>query len=182
MRSVPAVVVAVLALGTACAQPGIPAAPAAPSAVSTAPATAPANGPSDQARMLCEDEGQEDIALALGVDPTSVGPLTYADHTTTCRYAYPNGSFTLVVQDLSDDLSTTKAYEALAAKLGRTQTLDLPGAQAFLTTGGSAVLRKDFKVLLVDATGLPATFGQPPVPRVSAAQLVMKAALGCWTG
>lgn len=180
--AVPALVAAVLVLGSACAKPPIAPAPA-PAAASAAPAPAPADGPSEQAAMLCSDEAKEDIALALGVDPTSVGPLKYADHTTTCRYAYPNGSFTLVVQDLNDALSTTRAYEAYATKLGRTQTYDLePGVEAFLTAGGSAVLRKDYKVLLVDVGALPATFGLPPVDRASAAQLVMKAALGCWTG
>jgi hypothetical protein len=44
------------------------------------------------------------------------------------------------------------------------------------------VLRKDQKVMLVDVTGLPATFGSPPSSRADAARLIMKAVLGCWTG
>ena len=44
------------------------------------------------------------------------------------------------------------------------------------------MLRKDTKVMLVDVTGLPATFGNPPAPRADAARLIMKAVLNCWTG
>jgi hypothetical protein len=133
--------------------------------------------------MVCEPEAQEDIATLLGVQATAVGPLQYADRTSTCRYAYPNGRFTLAVQDLPDDAATTAAFESLAARLGRVDQLDLGGpATAFTTSAGSVVMRKDTKVLLVDVTDLPASFGNPTVPRAQAALLITKAVLGCWTG
>ena len=132
--------------------------------------------------MVCEPEAQEDIEELVGVEATQVGPLGYANHTSTCRYVYPNGSFMLIVQDLSNDITTTRAYDALAAQRGKVDTIDLPDAQAFSTTDGSVVMRKDFKVLLVDIKQLPATFGNPPVPRADSARLIMKAVLGCWTG
>lgn len=170
--------VAVLTLAAACGQPtdslGAP--------VSAAPTSAPADVPSPQAEMVCQPEAQADIQDLIGVVPTKVGPLQYTDHVSTCRYTYPDGSFVLIVQDLPNDITTTKAFEALAGKLGRVDAIDLPDADAFTTTGGSIVLRKDQKVMLVDVTGLPSTFGSPPSPRADAARLIMKAVLGCWTG
>lgn len=174
----PALALAVLTLLAGCAQP--PAPLGAP--VSAAPTSAPADAPSPQAEMVCTPEAQEDIENLIGVVPSSVGPIQYANHVTTCPYTYPNGSFTLIVQDLPNDLSTTKAYDSLAGKLGRVDTIDLPDADAFGTTDGSVVLRKDTKVMLVDVHGLPATFGNPPSSRADAARLIMKAVLGCWTG
>ena len=43
--------------------------------------------------------------------------------------------------------------------------LESLGQGAFQTTNGSVVVRKDWKVLLVDDTGLPAQFGTPPTRR-----------------
>jgi hypothetical protein len=173
-----ALALAVLTLLAGCGQPSYPI--GAP--VSAAPTAAPADVPSPQAEMVCQPEAQTDIQDLVGVVPTQVGPLQYANHVSTCRYAYSNGSFVLIVQDLPNDLTTTNAFDALAAKLGRVDAIDLPDADAFSTTDGSIVLRKDTKVMLVDVTGLPTTFGSPPSPRADAARLIMKAVLGCWTG
>ena len=174
----PVVALAMLTLLAGCAQPSAPLGPLP----SPAPTSAPADAPSAQAEMVCQPEAQADIENLIGVVPTRVGPIQYANHTTTCRYTYGNGSFTLVVEDLPNDLKTTDAFDALATKLGRTDSIDLPDANAFSTTDGSIVLRKDTKVMLVDVTALPATFGNPPSPRADAARLIMKAVLGCWTG
>jgi hypothetical protein len=173
-----ALALAALTLLAGCGQPSDPiGAPLSP-----APTSAPADVPSPQAEMVCQPEAQSDIEDLIGVVPSQVGPIQYANHVSTCRYTYANGSFTLIVQDLPNDLTTTKAYEALAGKLGRVDAIDLPDAQAFSTTEGSIVLRKDTKVMLVDVDGLPSTFGSPPSPRADAARLIMKAVLGCWTG
>ena len=177
------VVAALLALCAGCS--GSPtAAPPAPASASSANAASPvpaAPGPSPQARLVCEPEAQEDIALQLGVDAATVGPPQYANSTSTCRYAYPQGGFTLSVQDLPDAPATTRAYDALGAKMGRVQNIDLGPAKAFTTSNGSVVMQKDTKVLLVDVTDLPDPFGKPPVPRPQAALLITKAVLGCWT-
>jgi hypothetical protein len=174
-----AAALAVLAAG--CGGPPSSAVPLGP-LPSQAPLPTLADAPSEQAEMVCAPEAQEDIQDLVGVVPTKVGPIQYADHTTTCRYAYADGAFTLVVEDLPNDITTTRTYEALAAKLGRVEKIDLPDAEAFSTTDGSIVLRRDFKVMLVDVTQLPATFGSPPSPRADAARLIMKAVLNCWVG
>ncbi len=171
-----AVVLAVVLAG--CGQQSAPVGPLP----SQAPVPALADAPSPQAEMVCQPEAQQDIQDLIGVVPTTVGPIQYANHTTTCRYVYANGSFTLVVQDLPNELVTTRTYEALAGKLGKVDSIDLPDAQAFSTNDGSVVLRRDTKVMLVDVTQLPATFGSPPSPRADAARLIMKAVLNCWVG
>jgi len=159
-----------------------------PSVPQNAPQVGPAvvtalpDVPSPQAEMVCLPEAQQDIQDIIGVVPTAVGPIQYANHTSTCRYAYPNGAFTLVVQDLPNDITTTRTYEALAGKLGRVEKIDLPDAEAYTTNDGSIVLRRDTKVMLVDVTQLPGTFGNPPSPRGDAARLIMKAVLNCWVG
>ena len=44
------------------------------------------------------------------------------------------------------------------------------------------VVRKDWKVLLVDDTGLPAQFGDPPTSAGDVAVTVADVILGCWAG
>ena len=56
------------------------------------------------------------------------------------------------------------------------------GEGAFQTTSGSVVVRKDWKVLLVNNAGLPAQFGVPPTSSGSVAVTVADVILGCWAG
>ena len=159
-----------------------------PSVPQNAPQVGPAvvtalpDVPSPQAEMVCQRRPSRTSRTSSGSSATAVGPIQYANHTSTCRYAYPNGAFTLVVQDLPNDITTTRTYEALAGKLGRVEKIDLPDAEAYTTNDGSIVLRRDTKVMLVDVTQLPGTFGNPPSPRGDAARLIMKAVLNCWVG
>jgi hypothetical protein len=56
------------------------------------------------------------------------------------------------------------------------------GQAAFDAPDDSVVVRKDFKVLDVDASGLPMQFGQPLITRSEAAMRVALLVMGCWTG
>ena len=168
-------------LGLAGTATASTAAPQAVRATQSTPSAQAAPGPSPQARQVSEDEAEEDIALTLGVKATTVGPPTYAAGTSTCRYTYPRGGFTLSVQDLPDVPGTARAYDAVGARMGHVQDIDLQGARAYTTTNGSVVMQKDTKVLLTDVTDLPDPFGTPPVSRAGAALLITKAVLGCWT-
>jgi len=56
------------------------------------------------------------------------------------------------------------------------------GQGAFQTTDGSVVVRKDWKVLLVDTSGLPARFGVPATTSGEVAVTVGDIILGCWAG
>jgi hypothetical protein len=44
------------------------------------------------------------------------------------------------------------------------------------------VVRKDWKVLVVDSSGLPAQFGVPPTSSGDVAVTVGDVILGCWAG
>jgi hypothetical protein len=44
------------------------------------------------------------------------------------------------------------------------------------------VVRKDWKVLVVDVAALPAQIGQPPTSSGEAAVTVADVILGCWNG
>jgi hypothetical protein len=95
---------------------------------------------------------------------------------------YPNGDFVLAVKELDSESQTTQYYDALGTQLGRLPVSTALEAEAFLTNNGSLVLRKDWKVLLVDVSHLPAQFGNPPRPPSEIAQNVGSTLLGCWTG
>ncbi len=153
-----------------------------PSATSTTEAPLPAGPrPSKIAQQVCQRQAQADIGSALGEQAT-VSPPTWEDHLYTCRYRYPSGEFTMSVKELSSWAETDAYYDGLATQLGKTRTLQGLGQGAFQTTDGSVVVRKDWKVLLVDIKGLPAQFGVPPTSSADVAVTVGDVILGCWAG
>jgi hypothetical protein len=193
---------AVTACGAPAGQPSAPApavgAPASPAPAGGGPATggtaggtpswaAPAPSgpgqPSASALQVCSpDDGQKDIAAALGVTPTRVDPPTWVDHLYSCRYVYPDGSFTLSVKELPDNASTGAYLDGLAAQRGNLAPLDGVGQAAFYTRDKSIVARKDFKVLLVDVSALPPEFGKPPAPPAAVSRTIATVIMGCWSG
>ena len=138
--------------------------------------------PSTSARMVCAPEAQRELASALGVAPVAPIAPAWADHVYSCRYVYADGVIALSVKELVDRAQTTAYYRALSARLGDTGALSGLGQGAFATTNGSAVVRKDYKVLLVDTSGLPAQFGVPPTSSADIAVTVADVIMGCWNG
>jgi hypothetical protein len=139
--------------------------------------------PSKSAKMVCQPEAQDDVAGSLGVKTTQVTAPTWADHVYSCKYVYPNGSFTLSVKELANKSQTDAYFAQLQHTLGQsTATAPDLGQGAFTTPNGSLVVRKDFKVLTVDVSGLPAQFGAPPQARSSVALSIGTVVMGCWTG
>ncbi len=69
------------------------------------------------------------------------------------------------VKEISNDAETTAYFDSLATKLGKTDKAVGARQGAFQVRDGSVVVRKDFKVLLVDVTKLPARSAFPPHPR-----------------
>lgn len=134
--------------------------------------------------MICESEAEKDIyEQATGVKTVSVTKPTWIDHVYSCAYVYPAGAqITLSVKELSNVDETTAYFDSLATKLGKTKDKLGIGQGSFQVGGGSVVVRKDFKVLLVDVTKLPAQFGVPTETRGDAAINVAEAIMGCWTG
>lgn len=137
--------------------------------------------PSAVSKMVCRTEASHDVGLALG-ETASVTTPTWVEHLYTCEYAYPSGMLTLSVKELSSWPETLAYFHGLGDQLGVARTLPNVGQGAFQTTNGSVVVRKDWKVLLVDPTKLPAQFGNPPTTSGDIAVTVADVILGCWAG
>jgi hypothetical protein len=137
--------------------------------------------PSASSQMICSTEAQTEIAASLGVQATVSKP-TWIDHVYSCKYAYPTGVITLSVKELDTAAQTTQEYNAFAAQLGRRPDAVSFGQGAFLTTNGSVIVRKDFKVLHVDVSKIPQRFGNPLQDRSNVALSIAAAVMSCWTG
>jgi hypothetical protein len=138
--------------------------------------------PSESAQMVCGSEGQDDIEQIIGQPTTTPPAPTWVDHLYSCQYIYASGVLTLSVKELSTEAQTRTYYTRLLGRLGRQQQLKGVAQGAYVTARGSVVLRKDYKVLLVDTSGIPNTFGTSGAPRKQLAIGVAVTVLGCWTG
>jgi hypothetical protein len=188
MRLLLPVSLSLVALLAACGGSSKPSSsPTTPAgATTTAPghvAKPVANVPSVSAKMICEPEAANDIyQSATGVKTIAPFKPTWVDHVYSCDYVYPGGAkMTLAVKEVSNDAETTAYFDSLATKLGKTdKAVGVPNA--FQVRDGSVVVRKDFKVLLVDVTKLPASFGVPAASKGDVAINVAATIMGCWTG
>lgn len=177
MRSRVVVIAVIAMLGAGCST-----ATTGSNATPTTKAPLPAGPhPSEIAKMVCEKEAQHDLTSALG-ETATVSTPTWADHLYVCRYAYPSGSMTLSIKELSSWSQTLAYFNGLAARMGKKRSLQGLGQGAFQTTDGSIVVRKDWKVLLVDISGLPPQFGVPATSSGDVAVTVGDVILGCWSG
>jgi hypothetical protein len=161
-----------------------PATPPGNSPIAAVPAAQPARAtPSATAKMICAHKTQTEIAEVLGVHTTQPVIPTWTDHLYSCRYTYHNAVMVLSVKELSSKTQTDAYFTSIAHRLGQSQRPSPIARGAFFTTNNrSAVVRKDYKVLLVDITGLPAQFGAPPQTRADIAIKVAATILDCWTG
>jgi hypothetical protein len=137
--------------------------------------------PSRIAKMVCATEAQEKIAAVIG-SPAVVDTPTWSNHLYSCRYIYPHGSMTLSVKELSSWPKTFSYFAGLGLTLGKTRSLYNLGQGAFQVRSNSVVVRKDWKVLLVDVTNLPQQIGSPPSTPSNVALDVADLILGCWSG
>jgi hypothetical protein len=155
----------------------------APSKVANARVPLPAGKlPSEISKMVCASEAQRAINAALG-EAAVVDTPTWTGHLYSCRYAYPTGSFALSVKELSSWSQTFAYFRGLGRALGDTSAIPGElGQGGFQTRDGSVVVRKDWKVLLVDISGLPARFGVPPTASLDVAATIADVILGCWSG
>ena len=158
------------------------------STAKTAPTPTPATlevagpNPSVSAKMIC-GEAKEDIAQqAVVVDTARPLAPKWSDHVYSCDYTYGSAVMTLSVKELADKAETDAYFASMATKLGKTENIKGLGQGAFTTKNLSAVVRKDYKVLLVDISKLPANFGTPPDSRADIALNVAATIMGCWTG
>jgi hypothetical protein len=143
---------------------------------------ATATRPSKTARMICQAEARGDLAGVLAITPIDITEPTWRDGTYSCTYHYQTGSFTISVTELKTRAATRAYFNARGVAL---QRLDDPvhlGDDAFQTSDGTTVVRKDNKVLEVDASQLPQKFSKLALDPASVASTVTTTILGCWTG
>jgi hypothetical protein len=154
-----------------------------PAATTTSTSTGHPAGaePSASSKMICSEEAQTDITASLGVKATVSTP-TWVDDVYGCKYVYPSGTINLSVKELDNEAETTAMYKSFETKLGRRPEVVSFGEGAFITTNGSVIVRKDFKVLDVDVSLLPQKFGQPLQDRSDVALSVAATVMSCWTG
>ncbi|HXQ59403.1 MAG TPA: hypothetical protein VN799_04870 [Acidimicrobiales bacterium] len=131
--------------------------------------------------MVCAVEAQNELTQVLGVRAVVQTP-TWVDHLYLCHYQYPNGVLTLSVKELSSWPQTYAWYDMLGRQLGDVGHLGNLGQGAFTTSNGSVVVRKDWKILTVQISGLPPQFGVPATSRADIADTVSDVILGCWAG
>ena len=138
--------------------------------------------PSDVSKMVCSMKVQDEIANVLGVKPVEVTAPTWVNHVYSCRFMYSNGVMVLSVKELSSAAETSGYFHSLANQLGNAGHINGLGQGAFSVKNGSVVVRKDYKVLLVDISELPGQFGSPPTSSADVANTVADVVLGCWAG
>jgi Flp pilus assembly protein TadD len=178
-RQTATVLIAAMVLSvTGCAQATAPRATA--SHASTGVTTG--DTPSESAKMICKQEAEEEIAAALGVRPSRPPTPTWADRLYSCQYTYPTGAMVLSVKELPDDATASAYYFTAQKRVPGTTAITLLGQNGFAEPDGSVSVRKDFKILRIDVSALPKTFGKPAHTRANVAYAVAAVILGCWTG
>ena len=185
LRVVLPVALAALFLLGAC---GSSSPPQASLKTSTGPTTVtyePAKAtPSISAKMICTTEVRGELGDTLGVKPTRVTAPTWKDHVYSCTYIYPKGSFVLSVKELVSEQTTTDYFNAQKQKFGAKQNLFGLGQGAFVTKSDDVVVRKDYKVMLVDVTNVPKADAAfvPAMSRSDVAINVASVIMSCWAG
>ncbi len=152
-----------------------------PSTASNA-SNASGDAPSDSAKMICEPDAVAEIAAALGVQTSTPPTAAWSNRVYSCRYAYPNGTMVLSIEEFTDEATTTAYFTQARQGLTSHTPLKVIGQDGFAGPDGSLYVRKDFKVLHVDVSALPDHMGQPPLTRGDAAFTVAAVIMTCWTG
>jgi hypothetical protein len=137
--------------------------------------------PSPIARMVCQKKAAGEIAQTLGAEASVTVP-TWTDHLYSCDYRYREGTMVLSVKELSSWDQTYAYFSELAGALHKKAPILGLGQGAFSVADGSVVVRKDWKVLLVNTAGLHGKVGVPPTSPGEIALVVAAVILGCWSG
>jgi hypothetical protein len=144
--------------------------------------TATAGEPPALAAMVCDAEVRGDITEVLSLPAAPATSSTWTDHLYTCTYQLPVGPLVLSVKESATAAAAYDYYLASRKQIGTTRDVAGLGRHAYRTTAGTVGLVKDNFTLTVDATGLPAQFGNQEQKRTDLAYEVASVVLGCWTG
>jgi len=137
--------------------------------------------PSRISEMVCSPDAAKVIRAALG-EKAAIDEVAWVNHRYSCRYGYPTGSMVVSVKELSSWSETIAYFDSLATAMGTSQKISGLGQGAFQAIDGSVVVRKDWKVLVVDISGLPGQFGVPATNSANVALRVSYQIMGCWAG
>jgi hypothetical protein len=137
--------------------------------------------PSAISRMVCAEEAAGEIAQVVAAKASVTSP-TWADHLYSCEYHYREGIMVLSVKELSSWTQTYAYFDELAKTLHKTAPVKGLGQGAFVVGDGSVVVRKDWKILVVDISGLHGMVGSPPSSRDTVALDAAAVILDCWSG
>ena len=149
---------------------------------SSAPSPQPAGRePSPIAKEVCGTKASTEIADVLGENAHITTP-TWANHVYSCNYNYGKATMALSVKELSSWPETYAYFDGLGRALHERIPVLKLGQRAFEAADGSVVVRKDWKVLLVNVRGLPGMFGVPASTSANVALTVAGVILGCWHG
>jgi len=141
-----------------------------------------ASEPSVSAKMICLPRAVVDINHVLGVHTLVQPAPSWVRHRYSCPYRYATGTMVLSVKELPTLASAVGYLSTLRRAMGDAGAIGNAGAGGFSASDGSAVTRKDNKVLVVDVAGLPAMFGRPATTRAEVALTVTDLILACWRG
>ena len=137
--------------------------------------------PSPISVMVCSRKAAKVLDATTG-EKATVDEVTWVQHRYSCHFGYSTGSMVISVKELSSWAETIAYFDYLATAMGTSQRIYGLGQGAFQATDGSVVVRKDWKVLLVDTSGLPAEFGVPLASSGNVALRVSYDIIGCWAG
>jgi hypothetical protein len=142
--------------------------------------------PSKSAKMICEPEARDEIARSIGVRDTRVAPSwNQAQHLYSCAYSYPRARIRLTVKELSNEHETTAYFDSIRKKYGTTDRLFGYGGQgAWALKNDDIVVRKEYKVLLVDVSAVPPAEGTiaKGMGRADVATNITTVIMTCWKG
>ena len=85
------------------------------------------------------------------------------------------------VKELSSGTETTNYFESIKRKYGTSDDLNGMGQAAYVLRNSDVVVRKDYKVLLVDVTGIPERL-VPAMRRSDVAVSIGAVIMSCWIG
>jgi hypothetical protein len=132
--------------------------------------------------MVCAPAARPKLDQVLSATALTVTKPTWHEHLYSCTYAYPQGDITLSVKELSSQSETSAYFDGLAKQYGKRQSLFGLGQGAFLTSDGSVVVRKDYKVLFVDSAKFSQASSEGSNYSGTPAEAVASTILECWSG
>lgn len=88
----------------------------------------------------------------------------------------------LAVKEMSSAVETTRYFDGLGRLLGVRARIPNLGEGALQTRNGSVVVRKDFRVLLIDVSGMPEHLAGFRLAKAAVATAVAGVIMACWTG